>query len=780
VNTLVGLVCGTLAVAPAHGGRGAPGPRANTSPPAACSTTAALHAENLLAEGRYWHAWRALPPLRAGARAMRADSVVLYASAAEGLGRYRTVDSLLRRARGGDSLPALILLSARSDERAERWRDAERRYGRVLALPDAGDLTRAAAARLPVMLELAGMRDSAVQAWRRAAIAVPELADWFALRRAALETDTAVAFATVSGPRTPGAARSGQLFIAQRRADAGDLLGALDLFQRFGKPLDVAHVEFSLGQRRQARLRADSALFKDPSNIFNPNAVLAASFITRNFDTLSFAENLAISRAYRAHGDRLAATRYARSALARLKSRGLDTLAVTGWLEMARIESERRDFSMAMRAVDSAGSRAGPHRAGLIGAARVQVEASAERWDAAETLLGRLVEAHTGDTNVARALLGLADRNRSRSETETERARYLTLLRRFPDAPAANAARFRLGLIAYMEGRRDSALALVRDAAGRDSDRALGLGPRYWEARLRLETGDTTARADLRRVAAEFPIAFYGVRARELLGDHAFLSDTVLALPRQGTFPPARARERIRLLSAFGFDAEARAEATGWAADTTVSVYVLIAAAQGAADQGYARESIVLGDAIRSRVGMVQGAARALFPIAYRAVLEGEGGEQCIDPLLLAALIRQESRFDPRAVSRVGARGIGQVMPATGRQLAELMRMGPWDREFLFVPDFNLHLGVRYIADRQARDSFPTYALLAAYNAGGGRVAGWKSWPEYPDPDLFAERVSIIETRDYVRNVYASYVWYQVAWKSSPEAQPERPASLVP
>ncbi len=767
-------------MAPAHGGRGAPGPRHNVVPPAACTTATPLHAESLLAAGRYWHAWRALPPLRAGTRPIRADSVVLYASAAEGLGRYRTVDSLLRRARGGDTMPAIILLAARSDERSERWRDAERRYRRVLALPDAGDLTRAAAARLPVMLELGGMRDSAAQAWRRAAIAVPELADWFALRRAALDPDTAVAFATVSGSRTPGATRSAQAFIAQRRANAGDLLGALDLVQRLGKPLDIAKVEFSLGRRLQARLRADSALFKDPSNILNANAFLAATFITERFDTLSFAENLAVSRAYRARGDRLAATRFARNALARLRSRDFDTLAVVGWLEMARIQLERRNFPVALRAVDSAGARASPLRAGLIGAARVQVEAAAERWGAAETLLARLVEAHAGDSNVARSLLGFADRNRGRGETETERARYLTLLRRFPDAPAANAARFRLGLLAYMEGPRDSALALVRDAARRDTTRALGLGPRYWQARLRLETGDTAARAELRRLATEFPIAFYGVRAREIMGDSAFLSDAVLALPREGTFPPARARERVRLLSAFGFDAEARAEATGWANDTTASVYVLIAAAQAAADQGYARESIVLGDAVRSRVGMVQGAARALFPIAYRGVLEGEAGELCIDPLLLAALIRQESRFDRRAVSRVGARGIGQVMPATGRQLAERMRMGPWDREFLFVPDFNLHLGVRYIADRQKRDSFPTYALLAAYNAGAGRVGRWKSWPEYPDPDLFAERVSIIETRDYVRNVYASYVWYQVAWKSSPETPPERPASLVP
>jgi soluble lytic murein transglycosylase len=780
VNTLVRLVCGTLALAPVPGGRGAPGgqPAARQSP--ICNTAATNRADSLLAEGRYWHAWRALPPLKATGRLLRADSIVLYARAAEGLGRLGTVDSLLRRARGADTVAAIILLAAHVDEHAERWRDAERRYRRVLALRSDGDEGREAAVRLPIVLEFAGLRDSAAQAWRRAAVAVPELADWFALGRAALEPDTAIAFATVSSPRTPGAARAAQLFVAQRRAAAGDFRGALGLFQRFGSALDVARVEHQLGQRVPARALADSVLLKDPSNILNANAFLAATFITEHYDTLSFVEQLAISRTYRAHGDRLTATRFVRNALTRLHGHSTDTLAVAGWLEMARIESERRDFEVAMRAVDSAGAHAGPLRAGLIGAARVQVLTASERIPAAESLLARLVEAHGGDTSIARAVLGLADRNRGRSETAEERARYLTLARRFPDAPATNAARFRLGLVAYMEGLRDSALALVRSAAQRDTLHALGLGPRYWEARLRLERGDSTARADLRRLAADSPIAFYGVRARELLGDTAFLSDTVLALPREGSFPPARARERIQLLATLGFDAEARAEATGWAGDTTASVFVLMAAAQAAADEGYARESIVLGDALRARVGMVRGAARALFPIAYRGVLAGEGAEQCVDPLLLAALIRQESRFDPRAVSRVGARGISQVMPATGRQLAERLRLGPWDRELLFTPDFNLHLGARYLADWQRRDSFPTYALLAAYNAGAGRVGQWRSWPEYADPDLFAERVSIVETRDYVRNVYASYVWYQVAWKSPSEPPPERPASLVP
>ena len=143
--------------------------------------------------------------------------------------------------------------------------------------------------------------------------------------------------------------------------------------------------------------------------------------------------------------------------------------------------------------------------------------------------------------------------------------------------------------------------------------------------------------------------------------------------------------------------------------------------------------------------------------------------------LAIAAVALGEARgFDPRAVSRVGARGLSQVMPATGREIAQARRLGAWDAELLFIPDFNLHLGTQYVSDRMGRDVHPTYALLASYNAGASRVNRWKNWPEYQDTDLFAERVSIAETRDYVRTVYASYVWYRYAWSSPASAPAER------
>jgi soluble lytic murein transglycosylase len=443
---------------------------------------------------------------------------------------------------------------------------------------------------------------------------------------------------------------------------------------------------------------------------------------------------------------------------------------VAAWLEVAHLRAELGQAAAALRTLDSASARAGRRRAMLVATARVRVLMVLDRAPQADSLLRQLVRDHRGDTNVARVALERADRHRARGEGADERTLYGALIRRFPAAPATATARFRYGLQLYAAGMPDSAHAYVEAAALADSAGALGLGPRYWRARLALERGDTNAPAELRALAQAFPLSFHGVRARELVGDTDFVVDRPLALPRPGSFPPARARDRVRLLAEHGFEVEARAEAVGWVTDPMVSVQVLLAAAQAASAAGYARESITLGEAARTRVGMVEGVARAIYPIPWRDVLEAEAQEHCVDPLLLAALIRQESRFDVRAVSRAGARGMSQVMPATGAELARRLGLGPFDPELLFVPDFNLHLGTRYLHEREVRDTFPPLPLLASYNAGASRVGRWRTWPEFGDTDLFAERVFIPETRDYVRTVYASYVWYRYAWRPPPPA----------
>ena len=221
---------------------------------------------------------------------------------------------------------------------------------------------------------------------------------------------------------------------------------------------------------------------------------------------------------------------------------------------------------------------------------------------------------------------------------------------------------------------------------------------------------------------------------------------------------------------AVGFQAEARAEAAGWAKDTTATIQVLLAAAAAAAEAGFAREAIALGEAARNRAGLSSSVVFALFPFPYRRVIEAEAAEHCVDPLLMAALIRQESRFDPRARSRRGARGMSQVLPRTGAAMSARLGIRPWDPDLLYVPDFNLHFGARFLEERLRLDWLPVHALFASYDAGPERIARWRRWPEFNDIDLFVERLPIAETRDYVRIVYANYRWYRRVYGAQPGA----------
>jgi soluble lytic murein transglycosylase len=335
-------------------------------------------------------------------------------------------------------------------------------------------------------------------------------------------------------------------------------------------------------------------------------------------------------------------------------------------------------------------------------------------------------------------------------------------VRRFAATPAADVARFRLALMAYVAGSRDSAASGLAEVLARDTARRLGVAPRYWSARLALERHDTLASAALRAIAAEDPTSYFGVRAHELLGDSLPLApDSSLSPPRAGSFSATRAAERIRLLAAVGFAAEARTEALAWIRDTAASPQLLVAAAAAATAAGFAQEAIFLGSMASRRSAITSGIGEALFPLPYRAAIEGEAAEHCVDPLLLAAIVRQESRFQPRARSRAGARGLSQVLPRTARDMSRRSEIRTWDPALLDVPDFNLHFGSRYIRNRLMRDSLAAYAIIASYDAGPQRLIQWRQWPEFRDPDLFVERLGIAETRDYVRSVYANYAWYR-------------------
>jgi soluble lytic murein transglycosylase len=727
--------------------------------PACGEGTSAPGADALVVRGRFWHAERVAPQLPRPPRPVPPALGLTHARISAGLGRWREVTDVLRRVAGGDSLPEIVALEAAAAEHLGDWSAAEVRYRRLADLPAAPASLRAPAlARRAVALEMLGRDDSAAVVWRVAAQALPEIADWLAIQRAGHERDTSLAFASVASPRSPGAAARSDLLVAKRREDAGNLGGALELYRRRNRPVDVARIEYALGERASARSRADSVLFSDPSR---PQALLAANLLAARREELTADELAGVARVYRAQNDLRAAVRSMRLALQRA-----DT-GVTLWLGLSALLAERRDRLGALAAADSAERRARrrgarPEVLARVAVARVSALAAARAWDAADRSLGRAVSQFPGDTAVARAVLLLAEHDRVGDDEASEARRYRLLLDRFASAPAANVARYRAALDLYVRGRRDSAAAVLADVTARDSANALGTGPRYWDARLRLERGDSLGREALRRIAAREPLSWYGVRSRRLLGDRLeFVPDTLAEASAAGALQEARVGTRIRLLMLVGLEQEARDEAVGWMGDPAATGRLLAAAAAAAGEAGLGPQAILLGEAARARSGLSAAVARGLLPLPFRGVIDGEAVEQCLDPMLLAAIIRQESRFTPKAVSRAGARGMAQVLPPTGRVLARRLGIRGWDPALLFVPDFNLHLGAQLLRQRIRGEVLPAYAAIAAYNIGAPRVDRWRGWPEFRDPDLFVERIAITETRNYVKTVYASYQWYR-------------------
>ena len=154
---------------------------------------------------------------------------------------------------------------------------------------------------------------------------------------------------------------------------------------------------------------------------------------------------------------------------------------------------------------------------------------------------------------------------------------------------------------------------------------------------------------------------------------------------------------------------------------------------------------------------------RLLYPLGFPAALRGEANRAGVEAPLVAALTRQESLFDPEATSSAGARGLMQVMPEVGRQVAKGLGYPEWDAVLLYQADANLEIGtvhLRALLETQGS----VVEVLAAYNAGSHRVVRWRTRGGAQDPELLTERIPYVETRDYVRIVQRNRSLYQVLY----------------
>jgi len=153
----------------------------------------------------------------------------------------------------------------------------------------------------------------------------------------------------------------------------------------------------------------------------------------------------------------------------------------------------------------------------------------------------------------------------------------------------------------------------------------------------------------------------------------------------------------------------------------------------------------------------------SLWPVAYPTgllptiKLQGAKG---VDPYLIAAIIREESQYDLKAVSRVGAIGLMQVMPATANNVAQRIGLPAVARDDLFDQETNIRIGVRYVEQLLEQFSGNLIYTIAAYNAGPIVVGNWVALHRAQSQDEFVELIPYQETRQYVKRVMRSYREY--------------------
>jgi soluble lytic murein transglycosylase len=396
---------------------------------------------------------------------------------------------------------------------------------------------------------------------------------------------------------------------------------------------------------------------------------------------------------------------------------------------------------------------------------QARAEAHRGRHDEAVRVYMGLADQFARSGTGAQALFLAAATRHDQGDARRARELYRQVVSRYSGSDQMGLAMMRLAGMAFVDRDHAEALRLWEQYRTRYPRGARWLQATYWAGRAREAMGDPAGAAALfRAVRQRERDSYYALLASRRLGE-PFWPPPMGAAPADDPAATRRVAGWMRgvdLLRAAGFHDEAAAEADRLAVNAGRDRPTLYALAEALADRGYSRAAIRIGLQLQGGGTPDRRLLRILHPFPYRTLISEEARDRGLEPAVAAALIRQESMFEVRITSPAGARGLMQIMPATGRRLAQAVGLNPFDPESLYHPEFNVHLGVRYLAQHMDsyRGSLPS--VFSAYNAGAHRVRWWSEFPEYGDDDeLFTERIPFRETRDYVRILTRNLAVYQ-------------------
>jgi peptidoglycan lytic transglycosylase len=732
------------------------------------SSSASAAALDEFRAGRFWHA--ALLMREDGLADGEPRDVLLLARAEAGWENWPAVGPLLE---GSDWLSTLdggegAYLLGRAREDAEAWAGAADAYGRV----DSGPRFDLAQARRVRAFWRAGRPADALD--QLDAVLEPVLASWVAVGvalDAGEDGDTTSAFAFADRIEDPEARRAVWRLEADARLAAGDSAGAARAFaaaraEASGVRRAVASVELGLLELAAGDSAAagNDLLQGLEGGPLSSRARAAVGLLAIGGDDGAF--TLRLARTLDRAGDgRQALRAYDRGVRLTAEEGGAVPLSMR--IERARlmgtVRGRQTEAIEEFRAIRESTDNARIGARNLEQWARLRRRQGLTRHVA--TLRRWLLEEYPGSDEAVEVVWSRASQAEGGGRVRDALEKYAFIAEHAPTHARAGQARMRSGQIRLSrsdpEGAAEVFESYLHDfPTGRRWTEAA-----YWSGRTRLELGDTAAaHADLRRILREDPVSYYAVVASELLGVPFRVK---LPAGERSPVPDwlAEGLHRLDRLTEAGLPRGSSAEIARLIERARGSTGATLDLAEALIARGRTVDGINLGWALRADGHeWDERLLRVAYPFPYRELVRREAEEWGLDPLVMAALIRQESAFKADIVSHAGAVGLMQVMPPTGAQLARAHGPAGFRRGNLTAPEVNLHLGAAFFVEMSARYDGELPLVLSAYNAGPTRASRWRRYPEAADPLRFTERIPFVETRGYVKNVRRNMGLYRALY----------------
>jgi soluble lytic murein transglycosylase len=712
-----------------------------------------MRAQTELADGRGTLATRIVMPVLRTPERRTPEALLVAARAAASWEGWTLVNAMLAfepwlaTRFDGEGLELLARAALeRSD--ASKAREYAAAALRVRSEPAARAMRTVLLARALDRLDLT---DSAAAAYRRAADALPAIQEWLLLRAAGSTEDARERQRLYADIRDPAARERIPYTEAQTLERFGLELAAATAFEKLGDLPSAYRLrlasDYDAAQRAGVRAGLLGYLQRDArgDNLQRGLEVLDAAF--PRLDTTS--QLLVTRRAAEGGISARAAAGYAKLSVALLTDADFiawaRALIATGKPAEAATRLASRRFSTA----------AMPEALYLRGLALVR----AGRATASRPVLQRVIKTYPTTGYAADALYLVADLENDAGRESRARDLYAQSCLSKTSGGFSDNACFRSGILSFALGKASRATGAFDELPKRFPDSPEVLAALYWSGRSWAQAGNAAlARERWNSVMEREPLSYYASLSARRLGRPQWTPPPT-ELQRSPRFEPAI--KRALMLEQLGMDVEERYEYEEIEDAAARDPALALPAGTALLDRGEVIRAIRVGwRAVRDTTAPDPRGYALVYPVLREVELIGRARANNLDPALVAGVIRQESSWNPRAVSRAGARGLMQVMPPVGAAIAQSLRYPFWDPALLFDPEISLELGSAHLrAALSAYSSLPR--ALAAYNAGASRVRRWSRRSGVQDPEMFIERIPFTETRDYVRIVLRNIEMYR-------------------